>query len=98
MVDLRGPHLSGATAPASLWSVQHITPSVEPLGVTCAYTGHRAMLTLAGVEAVAGDRDTKRAHAPGRAAIWCVVLCDTLRRVPDPDDSASGLIERRHSC
>ena len=38
----------------------NITPSVDPLGVTCAYAEHRAVLTLAGLRRLrfgGGDRD-----------------------------------------
>ena len=46
----------------------NVTPSVEPLGVTCAYVEHRAVITLAGLRRLRFGSDDKR-NAAGRALI-----------------------------
>ena len=50
----------------------NVTPSVEPLGVTCAYAEHRAVITLAGLRRLAFGGDTR--NEAGRALIAALGL------------------------
>ena len=55
----------------------NIAPSIQPLGVTCAYAEHRAVITLAGLRRLrfgGGDRDT--AGRALLAALGLVALCE----------------------
>ncbi len=55
----------------------NITPSIQPLGVTCAYAEHRAVLTLAGLRRLrfgGGARDT--AGRALLAALGLAALCE----------------------
>ena len=50
----------------------NVTPSVEPLGVTCAYVEHRAVITLAGLRRLRFGSDDR--NAAGRALIAALGL------------------------
>ena len=50
----------------------NIAPSVEPLGVTCAYAEHRAVLTLAGLRRLRFGDDER--NATGRALLAALGL------------------------
>ena len=50
----------------------NVTPSVEPLGVTCAYIEHRAVITLAGLRRLRFGNDDR--NAAGRALIAALGL------------------------
>ena len=50
----------------------NVTPSVEPLGVTCAYAEHRAVITLAGLRRLRFGSDAR--DAAGRALIAALGL------------------------
>ena len=50
----------------------NVTPSVEPLGVTCAYVEHRAAITLAGLRRLRFGSDDR--NAAGRALIAALGL------------------------
>lgn len=55
----------------------NIAPSIQPLGVTCAYAEHRAVITLAGLRRLrfgGGDRDT--AGRALLAALGLVAICE----------------------
>ena len=55
----------------------NITPTIEPLGVTCAYAEHRAVITLAGLRRLrfgGGPRD--QAGRALVAALGLVALCE----------------------
>lgn len=55
----------------------NVTPSIEPLGVTCAYAEHRAVITLAGLRRLRFGSDTR--DAAGRlliAALGLVALAE----------------------
>ncbi len=55
----------------------NIAPSIQPLGVTCAYAEHRAVITLAGLRRLrfgGGTRDT--AGRALLAALGLVALCE----------------------
>lgn len=55
----------------------NVTPSVEPLGVTCAYVEHRAVITLAGLRRLRfGSADRNAAGRALIAALGLVALAE----------------------
>ena len=55
----------------------NVAPSVEPLGVTCAYAEHRAVITLAGLRRLRfGNRERDKAARALIAALGLVALAE----------------------
>lgn len=55
----------------------NVTPSVDPLGVTCAYAEHRAVITLAGLRRLRfGNRERDKAGRALIAALGLVALAE----------------------